>query len=327
MEKITIIIPVYNAEAYIDDSLKSVCQQNYENLEILLIDDGSKDASLAKCKEWEKKDARVKVFHQENSGVSATRNRGLELATGEYLMFMDSDDWIDKNMIDVLYKEVKKHQADAACCVLQLAKEGEADLARVISEEELTGKVTVGNNQEESGLLLLKVWGPVCKLYRKDVVKSCNFENYQVAEDLLFNTNVICSGNLKKVVFVDWPFYHYVIYEGSTMKQAFQPKYLIAMEVEKECYEKLVPISERFADINLLGCSISRVFEKYAQLSKVERKKYKKEFEYCKKFAKDHRKQLLYGNDMHRKISGALKVYAPDIYLQLLICRYHKGEK
>ncbi|MBQ8279982.1 MAG: glycosyltransferase family 2 protein [Roseburia sp.] len=323
MEKVTIIIPVYNAEKYIDDVLTSVCGQTYSELEILLIDDGSADDSLNRCEEWAKKDARIRVFHQENSGVSDARNKGLELATGKYVMFMDSDDWIEKNMIEVLCKEAQKSQADAACCILQENPADENTGTKESVTTDFEGKITVGANQTESGLLLLKVWGPVCKLYRRDVIGDCRFENYKVAEDLLFNANVICSGRLQKVVFVEHPFYHYIIYPGSAMKQEFQEKYLVAMEVEKKCYDMLTAVSPEFADINLIGCSVSRVFEKYAQLSAEGRKKYKEDFKYCKKFAKEHRKQLLGSSSMHRKVSGALKVYVPNLYLQLLIRRYH----
>ena len=322
MDKISIIIPVYNAEKYIDDTLLSVCRQTYSELEILLIDDGSTDDSLARCNAWKEKDPRIVVIHQENAGVSAARNKGLELSNGEYVMFMDSDDWIEKNMIEVLHREVEKYNADAACCILQEnAADEKVDKSVVCTD--FVGKVLLGENQIDSGLLLLNVWGPVCKLYRKDVIGDCKFEDYKVAEDLLFNSKVICSGRLQRVVLVKHPFYHYIIYSGSAMKQDFQEKYMVAMEVEKKCYDMLSAISHKFTDINLIGCSVSRVFEKYAQLSEEGRKEYKADFEYCKKFAKKHYKELLGTMDMHRMISGALKVFVPNLYLKLLIRRYH----
>lgn len=323
MDKISIIIPVYNGEKYIDGVLSSVCGQTYPELEILLIDDGSKDNSLQCCTRWREKDKRIIIEHQENAGVSTARNKGLELATGKYIMFMDSDDWIEKNMIEVLYQEAEKYQADAACCVLQENQVDDDIDRKVAVNTDFAEKVSLGENQVDSGLLLLNVWGPVCKLYRKDVIGECRFEDYKVAEDLLFNSNVICSGRLRKVVFINHPFYHYIIYPGSAMKQEFQEKYLVAMEVEKKCYNMLTAISPRFADINLIGCSVSRVFEKYAQLSAEGRKEHKADFEYCKKFAKKHKKELLGTSNRHRKISGALKVFVPNLYLKLLIRRYH----
>ena len=328
VDKISIIVPIYNAEKYIDKALQSICGQTYENIEILLIDDGSGDNSLKRCEEWAKKDARISVYHQKNAGASAARNKGIELATGKYLMFIDGDDWIEANMLEILYEEAEKHQADAACCILQEesveqpSKKNDVKVDKAILHSQ--GKIRCYSNKAESGLALLSVWGPVCKLYRSDVIGDCRFEDYQVAEDLLFNTKVICSKKFTKAVLVEYPFYHYIIYPGSTMKQKLQKKYLTAMEVEKQCYDMLTAISPKFADINLIGCSVSRVFEKYAQLSKEERKQQKADFLYCKRFAKAHKKQLLGSSNRHRKISGALKVYIPDIYLWLLVKRYEK---
>lgn len=111
-----------------------------------------------------------------------------------------------------------------------------------------------GKNKTESGLALLTVWGPVCKLYRKDLIENIQFEEYKVAEDLLFNTNVVCSEKFERASLIQYPFYHYMIYAGSAMKQEFQDKYLEAMRVEELCYEKLTKISPEFADINLIGC-------------------------------------------------------------------------
>ena len=319
---VSIIVPVFNAEKHIKRCIDSVIRQSYKNLEILLVDDGSCDKSGIICNDYAIRDRRIRVIHKENGGVASARNLGLQNASGEYIMFVDSDDWIEKNMLEVLYTMVESKNADAACCVLQ----EDSDIPTVeqmdVVDKECKAIVRFCDNKTDSGLALLSVWGPVCKLYRKDVIGDCRFEDYKVAEDLLFNTKVICSNRFEKCVLVEYPFYHYIIYPGSAMKQKFQEKYLVAMEVEKKCYDMLTAISDKFADINLIGCAVSRVFEKYAQLSTKERKKYKADFKYCKKFAWEHRKQLLSTTNRHRKISGALKVYVPDLYLLTLIKRY-----
>lgn len=330
MDLLTIVVPVYNVEAYIEKTLYSLCNQTYSNLEILLIDDGSSDKSLAICREWESRDDRIRVFTQSNSGVSATRNRGIALATGKYLMFMDADDWIEPEMLRTLHDLTEKYDADVANCILQEESQEEAkrrfdacyDKCGTCGEETGKLKVTHYDNRVDSGIALLAVWGPVCKLYRTELIRNVAFENYKVAEDLLFNTNVILQEEFSKTATIYYPFYHYVIYPGSAMKQKFQQKYLEAMHVEEMCYDKLTAISPRFGDINLIGCSVSRVFEKYAQLSKEERKAHKKDFSDAKKFAKQHKKALLDTTDRHRRISGMLKVYVPDLYLWTLTRRY-----
>lgn len=324
---ITVIVPVYNVENYINHTLESLCGQTYQNLQILLIDDGSTDGSLSICQEWKMKDPRIKVYAQKNQGVAKTRNRGIELSSGKYVMFLDADDWIEADMLECLYHLAEADQADVACCELQeeqISKKTDNNAFHAsLSEDGKTAAyekypVIHGKNKTESGLAMLKVWGPVCKLYRKELIETIRFETYKVAEDLLFNTNVICSEKFEKASLIEYPFYHYMIYSGSAMKQEFQKKYLDAMEVEELCYKKLTKLSPEFADINLIGCSVSRVFEKYAALPPEKKKQYKEDFRYCKKFAKQHKKELLQTKNRHRKISGWLKIYIPDIYLWIL---------
>lgn len=318
---ITVIIPVYNVEKYINSTLESICGQTYQNLQILLINDGSTDRSFEKCQEWEKKDSRIKAYTQENQGVAKTRNRGIRLAEGKYVMFLDADDWVEPHMLEILYDLAEADEANVACCLLREETTQETESSQEEEKKNIDFnkyRIIHGKNKTESGLALLAVWGPVCKLYRRDLIKDICFEEYKVAEDLLFNTNVICSEKFEKATLIEYPFYHYMIYQGSAMKQEFQEKYLDAMKVEELCYRKLTEISPEFAEINLIGCSVSRVFEKYAELSPEKKKQYKKEFRVCKKFAKEHKKELLQTKNRHRKISGWLKVYVPDLYLWTL---------
>ena len=107
-EKISIIVPIYNVEKYLDRCIESIVGQTYKNLEIILIDDGSPDNCPQMCDEWAKKDDRIKVVHKENGGVSLARNKGMDIATGTYIGFVDSDDYIDKNMYEKLMDCKKK---------------------------------------------------------------------------------------------------------------------------------------------------------------------------------------------------------------------------
>ena len=116
MKTISIIVPIYNAEEHLDKCVESILEQTEINLEIILVDDGSKDNSFEICKKYEKMDQRVKVIHQENAGVSAARNHGIEIAEGEYIGFVDSDDWIEPVMYQRLLKEAKEKNADVVMC-------------------------------------------------------------------------------------------------------------------------------------------------------------------------------------------------------------------
>ena len=111
-EKISIIIPAYNASKYIIRTLDSICNQTYKNLEIIVVDDGSSDNTLEICKEQSEKDNRIKVFHKKNEGVTLARDMGISLATGELIGFIDADDTIDPKMYECLYNNLVKYDAD-----------------------------------------------------------------------------------------------------------------------------------------------------------------------------------------------------------------------
>ena len=109
---ISVVIPVYNVEKYIDRCIDSVINQTYKNLEILLIDDGSKDSSSEKCDLFAESDSRIKVVHKNNGGLSDARNKGIDIFQGEYITFIDSDDWINLEYIELLYKSIINNNAD-----------------------------------------------------------------------------------------------------------------------------------------------------------------------------------------------------------------------
>lgn len=131
-EKISIIIPVYQVEAYLPKCLNSVIRQTYKNLEIILIDDGSKDRCGRICDEYAKRDSRIRVIHKENAGVANARNDGIKYATGDFISFIDSDDWIAGDAYEILYQGLKKYGADCAVggCVNVVERNGRCAVHR-----------------------------------------------------------------------------------------------------------------------------------------------------------------------------------------------------
>ena len=109
---ITIIIPVYKVEDYLDKCVESVVNQTYKNLEIILVDDGSPDNCPKMCDDWAKKDKRIKVIHKENGGLSDARNKGIDIAKGEFITFIDSDDYVENNYVEFLYNLVRENHAE-----------------------------------------------------------------------------------------------------------------------------------------------------------------------------------------------------------------------
>lgn len=323
MDKVSIIIPIYNAENYIDRSLESIRNQTYQNLEIILVDDGSTDNSGKCCEQWALKDSRIRTYHQKNSGVSVARNTGLELASGEYVMFVDADDWIAKDMVQTLYALLKEHQADVSTCNYLEIPEGQEQLASEQESKEVTedAAITVATEKVDAGLQLLLPWAVYCKLYRRELLEKIRFKQYKIAEDLLFNTEVICDTAFSRVVTIERKMYYYFIHNNSAIRQGYQRKYLEGVQVEEHCYDRLTALSPKFGDINIVGCSISMMFERMAELTFKERRAVIEDFRWCKKSAKQYKHALLDTTNRHRKISGALKVYVPDLYLWTLILR------
>ncbi len=120
---ISIVVPIYNTEKYLKRCIESILNQTYQNLEVILVNDGSLDKSGQICNEYAKRDKRIKVIHKENTGSAESRNIGIKYATGKLIGFVDSDDYIDKNMYEMLYKDLKKHDAEIAICNIQMVNE------------------------------------------------------------------------------------------------------------------------------------------------------------------------------------------------------------
>ena len=265
---ITVIVPVYNVEQYLEHSIQSICSQTYTQLEIILVDDGSTDKSGHICDELADKDTRIRVFHQENQGVSVARNKGLDEATGDYIMFIDADDWLDTDAIQTLYQLITEKNAHVSCCSLREVYEDKDNTA----ETQKMQTIEVAHNKADAGLLLLRTWATVCKLYRKELLQEIRFRGYRIAEDLLFNTDVICETEFSSAVFTDKKMYNYRIRSNSAMQQGFHKKYMESMHVEAECYKRLIKLSQKYGQIELISCGVRLFFEKYAQLSYSEKR-------------------------------------------------------
>ena len=137
---ISVIVPVYNVEKYLRQCLDSVLAQTYRELEIILVDDGSTDGSGAICDEYATRDSRIKVVHQQNGGLSSARNAGLDLATGEYVAFVDSDDYIHETMLELLYQALVENNADTVICNFERVDE-KGDVISVRSLQPLANGV------------------------------------------------------------------------------------------------------------------------------------------------------------------------------------------
>ena len=213
-EKISIIVPVYKVEEYLDECVESIVSQTYKNLEIILVDDGSPDRSPEICDNWAKKDKRVKVIHQQNAGQSEARNSGIKVATGDYITFVDSDDWIDEQMYEKLFAKLKEESADVAMCRIineypnVSKKYFEKNLTQINEKNIYELYINSNMMQTEKEFVCDGLFGSVCRtLFKKSVIKNIWFLKDAYCEDLLYN--ILCLKNIKKVAVVDEYFYHY----------------------------------------------------------------------------------------------------------------------
>ncbi len=224
--KISVIIPVYNAEKYLDQCLQSVCGQTYSNIEILIINDGSKDNSLEKCNKWAEKDTRIKVFSKENEGQGKARNLGLDNAVGDYICFVDSDDYIHPQMLELLIDTAQKFNSDLVQC-----KYSEVTAEQKIepSHIEDTDKYINLSRSEDEQFLCYYTDDiiPVNKLINKNLLKDNRFPERMYYEDkhLMFRLRHYAQN----IVYLDIPLYYYVQSPNSTMRNDLDEKRLKSM--------------------------------------------------------------------------------------------------
>lgn len=195
MEKISVIIPVYNTGEYLTKCVNSILCQTYQNLEILIIDDGSEKNTADVCDELSKKDNRIKVFHKQNEGVSVARNFGIEKATGEYIGFVDSDDWVDNDMYGSMLSAMQDYHANIIYCDNKIILKG-----RIIGNDILEGNGILRFDAKRiSSENLCLMAGNVCVgLYKCSVIKNIKFpEKLKFSEDRYFNLQAIAkAGNI-----------------------------------------------------------------------------------------------------------------------------------
>ena len=204
---ISIIVPVYNCEKFLSKCLDSLINQTYKKLEIILVNDGSTDSSLELCNKYKYSDNRIKVFDKENTGPSLTRKFGYEKALGSYIMFIDSDDWMDLDMCEYLINLQKNNQADVVCCEYYINNKSLDTDEKILElkDKEIIEDYLYKNNIKGC------CWN---KLYKKNIIKPEFFHsNYMHAEDVLLVCNILLG--CKKVVCTNMPKYHYYVLNNS----------------------------------------------------------------------------------------------------------------
>ena len=238
MEKISVIIPVYKVEKYLDKCVKSVASQTYKNLEIILVDDGSPDACPQMCDDWAKKDKRIKVIHKQNGGLSDARNAGLDIATGEYIGFVDSDDYIEKEMYEKMVAFLENNCLDIAYAGYKMIYPN-----KIVYVDENVSEVNSGNifskylaqrhNYKKDRLITKGVLATVWRgLYKKNVFDKTRFIYGMFCEDIVFHVMLFKNNNYK-IAFLNDYLYNYVQRENSILSAHTEQKVIKKLEFIK----------------------------------------------------------------------------------------------
>lgn len=254
---ISIIVPVFDSEAYVAECLHSILQQTYKNLEILLIDDGSTDNSGKICDKYASEDSRIKVVHKGNGGVSSARNLGLQMAQGEYISFIDSDDFVDKEYISAMFKKIRDNNSDISFCKFSKL----VDDKKVEIEEPIPEYINV-NIKDESFVdffcrffcLKQNIFGSACRLlFKKELAKDiCFNSDIKISEDLLFLANIMLKA--RGITTVNQHLYFYRQTSGS-VSHSYKKNYLTG---QVALYIELTKLFRLFKDRNS-----ERIFRAY----------------------------------------------------------------
>lgn len=286
---VSVIVPVYNVLPYLRQALDSVVGQTYQNLEIIIVDDGSTDGSSGVCDEYAKQDPRVSVIHQNNRGLSAARNVGIDSATGEYLLFLDSDDWMEPNAVDALVKEATITCADVVCCQHFTEELGTTKQPTDTHRSILTGAEAV-ENLICGGEVSTLAWG---KLYRANTFGPTRYPEGRAYEDVATTWRVLDRALL--VVSIPDFLFHYRVRKGSI---AHSPTIASLADYWKAHRERLDALGGRSNEMRrkLVGYSIlaiGRTWSRYLVSPKIERAEHVSTFGEMSEFAREHTEEIL----------------------------------
>uniref|UniRef100_UPI004047E5FD glycosyltransferase n=1 Tax=Mariniflexile sp. TaxID=1979402 RepID=UPI004047E5FD len=220
---VSIIIPIYNVELYLERCVSTITHQTYKNLEIILVNDGSTDSSGEICDTYKNNDSRIKVIHQENGGLSMARNTGLEIASGDYIGFVDSDDWVELDMINSMLAFALQHQLDVVECDIinsfNYAKKQFRAVTKVI-ETKTDALERIMRNREFS------VWR---RIYSAGIIKNMRFIPGKIYEDVPFTSEIF--DKIEHIGYINYPYYIYFIENESITRSENSVKKINSLDV------------------------------------------------------------------------------------------------
>lgn len=252
-QTISIIIPVYNGEKYLRRCFDSILNQTYKNLEIICIDDHSTDSSVKIIKEYSERDSRIVALNDPGKGAADARNFGIDNAHGDYIGFVDADDFIQPQMYEFLYRAIKENDCKIAVCEYEKTKIQEVKMfdyiCRDYAMEEFTGDKDHWGKDE---MVMSGVW---TKLAEADFLKkNARFENYKIGEDTLFCAQLWAANGKSKAAFVDLPLYGYFVNDESVTHFIDEKRNLFLIQTRRLAYGLYREAFEKTAEYFLIKC-------------------------------------------------------------------------
>lgn len=310
---ISIVIPIYNVELYLDRCLRSIVNQTYDNLEIILVDDGSIDRCPNICDNWEKKDHRIKVIHKKNGGLSDARNSGTNIANGKYITYIDSDDWVSNYYVEMLYKTLYKTDADIAVCNFTKTNK------EIQYKEKLCNPIVYNNLEAIREMLYQKnidnsAWG---KLYPTNLMKKMLYPTGRLYEDLFITYKVFA--NVSKIAYLNSSLYYYWINPNGIMNSGFSEKIFDEIDAVDEIVDY---IEKNIPDIKY--AAYSRKFSSYSQVFRwipndIQDGTVKLKKDKLWKFIEEYRTCMIRDNNarLKNRIGAVVSYLGPRIYSQI----------
>lgn len=235
-DKISVIVPIYKVEDYLHRCVDSIINQTYTNLEIILVDDGSPDDCPMICDEYAKKDSRIRVVHKKNGGLSDARNAGIDIATGEYLMFIDSDDFVDVEMMESMMKNMIDNNVDMVVCNIKYVYE-DREVVKYNQADRILDRYEAMEEYLKDGVVQAVAWN---KLYKKSLINDMRYKVGKTNEDEFFTYKVVDKTD--KIYYNSRSFYNYIQRDSSIMGK-YSIKRLDGVEAS---YERLNFIKEKY---------------------------------------------------------------------------------
>ena len=313
---LSVIVPIYNMEKYLDKCIKSIINQTYTNLEIILIDDGSKDSSYSICEKYKEKDDRIKVYRKENGGLSDAKNFGISKANGEFLTFVDADDWIDVNMYEVMLKQMKEKNAEISICGRYIEYENGAS-------KKWKNNTYLEMNKKEALIYLnsfydfdMASWD---KIYKTELFNNIRFPVGKKCEDAY--TTYLLFEKCDKIIYISNCFYHYFQRSGSISRnKELNMDYIYAAKEQMDFFKENYPDLSFAGETNYIF-AIKSIFQVSVERKIKLNDEFKKMLKEVKKYAK-----IIFGNkyiSKKKKVTFCMFAYFRPLYKFLLLVKYN----